>query len=267
MNLCIYEAMDRIPLGVAVTFEFIGPLGVAVVALARGRSTCCGSRSPRLGIVGLADYSGGSLDPRRASPSRSPPARCGRPTSCSRQRTGALFPGGSGLAIAMVAGAVLVAPFGIADARRASCSSPSCSAPCSPSRSPPRCCPTRSSSRRSGSLPKRVFGVLMSLEPAVAALAGLRRARPGPRRCATGSRSGWCVIASAGASTLDPVTHRGLIALSGREVNRVLEAVDADRPRADPLELAVHPRLRALARRAGSARSTASPTTSTSSPA
>ena len=58
MNLCIYEAMDRIPLGVAVTFEFVGPLGLAV-ALSRKPLDLLWVALAALGILGLADYSGG----------------------------------------------------------------------------------------------------------------------------------------------------------------------------------------------------------------
>jgi inner membrane transporter RhtA len=162
MNLCIYEAMDRIPLGVAVTFEVTGPLGLAVV-LSRRPLDLVWVALAAVGILGLADYSGGSLDPLGVAFALAAGALWAAYIVLS-QRTGAVFPGGSGLAIAMVVGAVLVAGadllqpelFGVLIAVAIASS----------------VLPYSLEIEALRTLPQRVFGVLMSVEPAVAALAG-----------------------------------------------------------------------------------------------
>src|SRR5215216_1987441 len=110
MNWSIYESIDRIPLGVAVTIEFAGPLAVAVI----------GSRRPldglwillaAAGILLLADPGGGSVDGLGVLFALTA-AVCWAAYIHLSQRTGRAFPGGSGLALAMVVGALVVAPAG-----------------------------------------------------------------------------------------------------------------------------------------------------------
>jgi inner membrane transporter RhtA len=170
MNWAIYSAMDRIPLGVAVTIEFVGPLGVAVA----------GSRRPldllwvvlaAAGILLLAGPAGSDLDALGIVFALLAGAAWAAYILLS-VRVGRLFGGGRGLAIAMAAGAVLVAPAGIAQAGDALLR-PELLAAGAGVALASSVIPYSLELEALRRLPARVFGVLMSLEPAVAALAGL----------------------------------------------------------------------------------------------
>jgi inner membrane transporter RhtA len=170
MNLSIYSAMDRIPLGVAVTIEFAGPMAVAVI----------GSRRPldllwvalaATGIVLLTDPGGGSLDSVGVMFALLAATMWAFYILLS-ERTGRIFPGGSGLAVAMVAGAVVVAPFGIGQAG-SELLKPELLAAGAAVALASSVIPYSLDLEALRRLPARLFGVLMSLEPAVAALAGL----------------------------------------------------------------------------------------------
>jgi inner membrane transporter RhtA len=84
-------------------------------------------------------------------------------------RVGAVFPGGSGLAIAMVFGALVTLPFGLdADLLEPELLAAGVVVALASS-----VIPYSFELEALRRLPARVFGVLMSLEPAVAAVAGL----------------------------------------------------------------------------------------------
>ena len=200
MNLCIYEAMDRIPLGIAVTIEFWGPLAVAVA----------GSRRPldmlwvvlaASGIVLLADPGSGSLDGAGIAFAVAAGGLWAVYIVLSA-RTGRVFPGGTGLAIAMVFGALVTLPAGIG----ADLLAPEMLAAGAVVALASSVIPYSLELEALRRLPARVFGVLMSLEPAVAAIAGLIVLDQ-----ALGAREwlaiGLVVVASAGVSA-EPVSAR-----------------------------------------------------------
>ncbi|ADG78847.1 EamA domain-containing protein OS=Tsukamurella paurometabola (strain ATCC 8368 / DSM / CCUG 35730 / CIP 100753 / JCM 10117 / KCTC 9821 / NBRC 16120 / NCIMB 702349 / NCTC 13040) OX=521096 GN=Tpau_2238 PE=4 SV=1 [Tsukamurella paurometabola] len=58
MNLCLYQAIDRLPLGVAVTLDFLGPCGLAFVMAKRWRERCCAPIA-LLGVVLIAGQGSG----------------------------------------------------------------------------------------------------------------------------------------------------------------------------------------------------------------
>ena len=173
MNFSIYLAIDRIPLGVAVTLEFVGPLGVAVAGSRRVLDLLWVvlATSGILLLAPLGLFGGMDLDPVGVAFALFAGCLWASYILLSA-RTGSDFPGGTGLVIALCVGTFVLFPFGIAGAVHALLD--------------PRlllaafgvamlssAIPFSLELEALRKIPARVFGVLMSLEPAVAALAGL----------------------------------------------------------------------------------------------
>jgi inner membrane transporter RhtA len=170
MNLCFYEAIDRIPLGIAVTIEFLGPLGVAV-ALSRRRLDFAWVVLAGAGIALFADRGeAGSLDP--AGVAWVLVAACfWAGYILMSARTGRAFPGGTGLSLAMVVGTALLVPVGVADAGGALLE-PELLLAGAGVAVLASAIPYTLELEALRRLPAGVFGIFMSLEPGIAALAG-----------------------------------------------------------------------------------------------
>ena len=173
MNLSLYLAIDRIPLGVAVTLEFVGPLGVAVAG-SRRLLDLLWVMLAAAGILLLAPlgaFGGTDLDPVGVALALFAGCLWASYILLSA-RTGSAFPGGTGLVIALCVGTVVLAPFGIAGAGY-SLLDPKLLLAGFGVAMLSSAIPYSLELEALRKIPTRVFGVLMSLEPAVAALVGL----------------------------------------------------------------------------------------------
>jgi inner membrane transporter RhtA len=173
MNFSLYLAFDRIPLGVAVTLEFVGPLGVAVAG-SRRLLDLLWVVLAAAGILLLAPLSvlgGMDLDPVGVAFALLAGCLWASYILLSA-RTGSTFPGGTGLVIALCVGTFVLFPFGIAGAGYALLDPKLLLAGFGVAMLS-SAIPYSLELEALRKLPARVFGVLMSLDPAVAALAGL----------------------------------------------------------------------------------------------
>ncbi|WP_198663697.1 EamA family transporter [Jiangella endophytica] len=170
MNIAIYESFSRIPLGIAVTIEFIGPLGVAV-ALSRRRLDLVWVLLAATGVVLLARGGPGGIDPVGVLFALVAAAGWAAYILLGKQ-LGQRFPGSSGLTVASVVGAVAVAPIGLTTGG-SDLWQPHVLALAAGIALLSSVIPYSFELEALRRMPATVFGILMSLEPAAAALVGL----------------------------------------------------------------------------------------------
>ena len=110
MNLSFYEAVARLPLGVAVTIELLGPLGLAV-ALSRGVRELAWAGVAVAGAILLGE--GGHALDRIGVAFALAAAACWAAYILLSRATGRHSSGIDGLALAMSVAGLLVAPLGL----------------------------------------------------------------------------------------------------------------------------------------------------------
>jgi inner membrane transporter RhtA len=169
MNSCFYGAISRIPIGVAVALEFTGPLTIALVNSRRPLDWLWVAFAA-VGIVLLSPLNTSALDGWGVVLALLAGAGWGLYIPLSA-KTGQIFRGSDGLAIAMTLGGVVLLPIGTLVEGTALLNTQvllaglgvallSSAIPYSLELAALR------------HLPLNVFGVFMSLEPAIAALIG-----------------------------------------------------------------------------------------------
>ena len=169
MNLVFYLALRTVPLGIAVTVEFIGPLLLALVQTRRWLDLLWALLAAS-GVVLLGAEPGAGV------------ALSGLALALlaglfwagyivASARMGQELPGADGLAVALAVAALLVLPLGLGDAA-AVLDHPRLLLAGAAVAILSSVFPYGMELSALRRIPTRVFGILMSLEPAVAALAG-----------------------------------------------------------------------------------------------
>jgi inner membrane transporter RhtA len=169
MNVSFYESIDRLPLGIAVTVEFLGPLAVAILG-SRRRVDFVWIALAGLGVALLANGGGRSVHTTGLLLAALAGLFWALYIFLSVP-IGKAYPGASGLAPAMVLGAVLIAPWGIISAGH-HLRDPQLVGAAVGVGLLSSALPWSLELEALRRLPTHVFGVVLSLEPAVAALAG-----------------------------------------------------------------------------------------------
>ncbi|MEZ5217555.1 MAG: EamA family transporter [Ilumatobacteraceae bacterium] len=167
MNLTFYAGVERLPLGVAVTIELLGPLGLAV-ALSRRAVELVWAATALVGVVLLGE---GDVALDRLGLLFAALAALGWAGYILASRaTGAVTGTLDGLALAMAVACLAASPFGIGAGGRLL--EPRVLALGSVVALLSALVPFSLDLISLRTVPPRVFGVLMSLSPAVATLSG-----------------------------------------------------------------------------------------------
>nr|WP_307856574.1 EamA family transporter [Catenulispora pinistramenti] len=195
MNLCFYQSLARIPLGIAVTTEFLGPLAVALAGSRRWLDALWAVLAG--GGVLLLTEGGGKLDLVGVLFALAA-GTCWGLYILAGAALGRHTSEGDGLALGMAVAAVMTVPFGAADGG-ATLFRPWVLALGLGVALLSSVLPYSLDLEALRRIPPRVFGILMSLEPAVAALIGL---------VVLGESLGWsqwvavlCVVAASVGAT------------------------------------------------------------------
>ena len=168
MNACFYQAIDRIPLGLATTVEFLGPLAVAVIGSRRALDFLWIALA---GIgVALLGSPGADLDPTGLAFAFGA-AGAWAAYILLAKRMLEDWPVGTGLSLTLLVAALVLAPFGLA-AGGSDLLDPAVLAVGLAVAVLGSVLPFALELAALRQLSAATFGILLSLEPAVAAFAG-----------------------------------------------------------------------------------------------